>query len=129
MDKLMKTALRGMLVLMAIALVLWAVIPEWKTIAFGLLCGLVASTLNAFLLQRRIQMVTDAAIREGEKTKRRGLGFGNRIAMVLLVAMIAYRYPEIINLPAALAGSMVMPFLLLVAGIIHTVRENRIGKG
>lgn len=129
MDKLMKTALRGMMVLMAISLMLYVVVPQWKTIALGLFCGFLASTMNAFLLQRRISLVTEAAVREGEKTKRRGLGFGNRIAMVLLLAMIAYRYPDIINLPAALAGSMVMPFLLLVAGIIHTVQENRIGKG
>lgn len=129
MDKLMKTAMRGMLVLMAISMLLWAVVPEWKTIALGLFCGFVASALNAFLLQRRIGMVTEAAVLEGTKTKRRGLGFGNRIAMVLLLAMIGYRYPDIINLPAALAGSMVMPFLLLVAGIFHTIQENRNGKG
>jgi len=129
MDKLMMTALRGMLVLMAIALLLWAIFPNWKTIAVGLLCGFIASTLNAFLLQRRIALVTETAVKEGEKMKRRGLGFGNRIAMVLLLAMIAYRYPDIINLPAALAGSMVMPFLLLVAGIYHTISENRNGKG
>ena len=129
MDKIIMTAMRGMLVLMVGTILLWAIVPEWKTVALGLLVGLVASTLNAFLLQRRIGMITEAAVKEGEKTKRRGLGFGNRIAMVLLVAMIAYRYPDIINLPAALSGSMVMPFLLLVAGIVHNVKENRKGKG
>ncbi|MNH44662.1 hypothetical protein D3C79_1068910 [compost metagenome] len=73
-------------------------------------------------------MIGQAALGEGSR-KRRSLGFGSRIATVLLVAMIAYRYPETLNMPAALIGSMVMPFVILVVAIIHNVKENNSGKG
>lgn len=129
MDKMIKSATRWMLFLIAITLIMWALFPGWKAIALGLAAGLAASSMNAFLLQRRVGMITDAAVQEGTRTRRKGLGFGNRIATVLLLAMIAYKNPDILNLPAALIGSMVMPFLLLLAGIIHTVKENSSGKG
>jgi len=129
MDKMMKSATRWMLYLLALTLIAYAVFPTWKSVALGLALGLIASGLNAFLLQRRVGIVTDSVTQEGTRTRRKGLGFGNRIAMVLLVAMIGYRYPDIINLPAALAGSMVMPFLILAAAIIHNVKENNSGKG
>jgi len=127
MDKIMRSATITMIYMMSACLILWAAIPDWKPVMMGLLVGLAASALNAFLLQRRVKMVTDAAQVEG--SRKRGLGFGNRIAMVLLVAMLAYRYPETLNMPAALSGSMVMPFVILIIAIIHNVKENRIGKG
>ncbi|MFD0957852.1 ATP synthase subunit I [Paenibacillus chungangensis] len=126
MDNILRSAMRLLFFLMLACLVLWAAVPDWKTVSMGLLAGLAASAMNAFLLRRRIALVTDAAL--SEKRKRRSLGFGNRIAMVLLLAMIAYRYPEVMSLPAALIGSMVMPFLILAAAIRHTIKENN-GKG
>lgn len=127
MDKIMRLATKTMVYLMAACLILWAVLPEWKPVMMGLTVGLAASVMNAFLLQRRVGMIAQAAMEEN--SKKRGLGFGNRIATVLLVAMLAYRYPETLNMPAALSGSMVMPFVILVIAIIHNVKENRIGKG
>ena len=127
MDKMMKSALRIMLYLMSACLILWALLPEWKPVMLGLMVGLAASTFNAVMMKRRVSLITDAAMEEGKK--RRGLGFGNRIATVLLVAMLAYRYPETLNMPAALSGSMVMPFVLLAVAIVHTMKENSNGKG
>lgn len=129
MDKMMKSATRWMLYLLALSLIAYALFPEWRSVAFGLALGLIASAMNAFLLQRRVGIVIDSVTQEGTRVRRKGLGFGNRIATVLLLAMFGYQYPEIINLPAALAGSMVMPFLLLIAATIHTVKENNGGKG
>ncbi|GIP19047.1 hypothetical protein J40TS1_46890 [Paenibacillus montaniterrae] len=129
MNKIMKSATRWMLYLLAVTLIMYAAFPEWRAVALGLALGLIASGMNAFLLHRRVGIVTDAVTQEGTRVRRKGLGFGNRIATVLLLAMFGYQYPDIINLPAALSGSMVMPFLLLVAAIIHTVKENNSGKG
>lgn len=129
MDNLMRSATRCMLFLIAACLLLWAVIPSWKTVMLGLIVGLTASTLNAFLLKRRVGMISEAAEQEGTKTKRRGLGFGNRIAMVLLVAMIAIKYPETLNLPAVLSGSMVFPLIVLIVAFIHNVKSINSGKG
>ena len=127
MDKMMKSALRIMLYLLSACLILWALLPEWKPIMQGLMVGLAASTFNAILMKRRVGLITEAAMTEG--SKRKGLGFGNRIATVLLVAMLAYRYPDTLNMPAALSGSMVMPFVLLAVAIVHTLKENSNGKG
>lgn len=127
MDNIIKSATRVLMFMMSACLILWAVMPEWKSIMLGLLAGLAASAMNAFLLKRRVGMISDAALEEG--SRRKGLGFGNRIATVLLVAMLAYRYPEILNMPAALLGSMVMPFIILTVAIIHTIKENNSGKG
>jgi len=129
MDNLMKSATRWMLYFTAVCLILWAVVPTWKSVMLGLAVGLAASTMNAFLLRRRVAMIAEYTIQEGAQTKRRGLGFGNRIAMVLLVAMIAMKFPETLNLPAALAGSMVSPFVILVVALIHNLKTNNSGKG
>jgi len=129
MDKLIKSATRWMLYLLAVTLIGYAVFPEWKAVTLGLALGLLASAMNAFLLQRRVQLVAEIATQEGTGGRRKGLGLGSRLAMVLLLAMIGFKYPDIVNLPAALAGSMVMPFLILVAAIIHNVKENKGGKG
>lgn len=129
MNNMIKSATRWMLYLIAVTLIAYVVLPGWKSVALGLALGLLASAMNAFLLHRRVHLVTDAVAQEGTRVRRKGLGFGNRIATVLLLAMVGYKYPDIINLPAALAGSMVMPFLILVAAIIHSVKENKSGKG
>lgn len=127
MDNMLKSALRWLLYLLSASLIVWALFPSMKAIALGLASGLAVSAMNAFLLKRRVGMIADAAMQEGGK--KRGMGFGSRIAMVLLLAMIALRYPDTLHLPAALAGSMVMPFLLLAAAIVQTMKENSSGKG
>ena len=125
----MKSATRWMLYLTAVCLILWAVVPTWKSVMLGLAVGLAASTMNAFLLKRRVALIAEYTIQQGAQTKRRGLGFGNRIATVLLVAMIAMKFPETLNLPAALSGSMVSPFVILVVALIHNLKTNNSGKG
>jgi ATP synthase protein I len=118
----MKTAVRALFYAMAVCLIVWAILPEWRTVSLGLLLGLAASSMNAFLLRRRVEMVTLGAA--GLGPVRRGLGLGSRIATVLLVAMLAYRFPEKFSMPAALIGCMVMPFILLAAAYIHNKRQS-----
>lgn len=122
MDKIMKMAVRTLLYTTAICLLVWAVVPDWRTVTLGLLLGLAASSMNAFLLRRRVEMVTLGAT--GVGPRKMGLGLGSRIATVLLVAMLAYRFPEKFSMPAALLGCMVMPFILLAAAYIHNKRQS-----
>ncbi|SFF23693.1 ATP synthase protein I [Paenibacillus catalpae] len=122
MDKIMTTAVRTLLLVTAASLFVWAIVPEWRTITLGLLLGLLASYMNAFLLKRRVELVALGAA--GGGARRMGLGLGSRIATVLLVAMLAYRFPEKFSMPAALAGCMVMPFILLVAAYIYNKRQS-----
>lgn len=126
MDNIFKMAMRGALFFAAACLLLWGIFPEWKSVFAGLLLGVVASFMNALLLRRRVEIVGQAMASRG--MRKMGLGLGSRMAMVLLVAMVAYKYPETFNLPATLAASMVMPFILLVSALIHQKRLNS-GKG
>lgn len=121
MDNIFKSAMRGALFFAAACLLLWGIVPEWKSVCAGLLLGAFASVMNALLLRRRVEIVGQALANRG--MRRMGLGLGSRIAMVLLVAMVAYKYPETFNLPATLAASMVMPFILLVAAFVHHKRQ------
>lgn len=121
MDNMMKSAVRTLLFLVAGCMLAWAFAPEWRTVTLGLLLGLAASSMNAFLLKRRVEMVTHGAA--GNGPRKMGLGLGSRMATVLLVAMIAYRFPEKFSMPAALIGSMVMPFILLATAYIHNKRQ------
>ncbi|MFD1957904.1 ATP synthase subunit I [Paenibacillus thailandensis] len=122
MDKLMKTAVRTLLFVIAACLLVWAVLPEWRIVSQGLLLGAAGGSMNAFLLKRRVELVTMSAA--GGGSRKMGLGLGSRIATVLLVAIIAYRFPEEFSMPAALAGCMIMPFILLVAAFIHNKQKH-----
>jgi len=122
MDRMMNTAVRTVLLMTAGCLAVWAVMPEWRTVTLGLLLGLAAGSMNAFLLKRRVEMVAQGAA--GIGARRMGLGLGSRIATVLLVAMLAYRFPEKFNMPAALIGCMVVPFILLAAAFFHNKRQS-----
>lgn len=126
MDNIFKMAMRWALFVAAACLLLWVLLPEWKSVFAGLLLGVFASFLNALMLRRRVEIVGQAMASRG--VRKMGLGLGSRMAMVLLVAMIAYKYPETFNLPATLAASMVMPFMMLVSAFIHQKRLNS-GKG
>ena len=126
-DVVVKSAMRWLVYLLSACFIVWAVFPDYRSIALGSAAGLSVSALNAFLLKRRVGMIAEAAMQESKR--RRGLGFGNRIASVLLLAMLAYRFPETLNMPSALSGSMVMPFLILIAAIVQTLKENSSGKG
>lgn len=128
MDNMMNSATRWMFILIASAFIMWLFLPQWKSVTLGIALGLIASSMNAFLLHRRVGLIANYVEKSGKPSRPKGLGFGNRIATVLLLVMIAYRYPDIINIPAALAGSLVMPFLILAAAIVHTVKENNSGK-
>ncbi|MCR2807465.1 ATP synthase subunit I [Paenibacillus soyae] len=118
-DNIFKTAMRWALIFAAACLLLWVIMPEWKSVCAGLLLGVFASFLNALMLRRRVEIVGQAA----GGNRRMGMGLGSRIAMVLLVAMVAYKNPETFNLPATLAASMVMPFFTLVSAFLHHKRH------
>ncbi|MDF2836329.1 MAG: synthase subunit [Paenibacillus sp.] len=120
MDNIFRTAMRGALFFAAACLLLWGIFPEHKAIFAGLLLGALASFMNALLLRRRVEMVGQALA--NRSVRRMGLGLGSRIAMVLLVAMIALKNPDTLNLPATLAACMMMPFMMLVSAFLHHKR-------
>ncbi|QAY67706.1 ATP synthase subunit I [Paenibacillus protaetiae] len=127
MDKLMKTAVRIALCVAVACLIIWAAVPDLRTVSLGFLLGLAGSLMNAFLLKRRVEFIALRAA-GGDTRKRRGIGLSSRIATVLFVAMMAYRFPEKFNMPAALIGSALLPIVILVAASIQNKNLTN-GKG
>lgn len=124
MADILKTATRIVLISMGVIMLIWAVVPNARTIALGLALGSIGSIVNATILQRRIERMAEVV--SGESAPRRvGLGLGSRIAMVLLVVMIAYRFPEQINLPAALAACFLVQVMSPFAAVWHNIREDK----
>jgi ATP synthase I chain. len=126
MDKLWNMSLRVSYICVALSLLLWGLVPTWKTIAAGLILGILASIMNALLLRRRVAFI--AMTSAGQAMKRRGMGLASRLATVLLAVMIANKYPDRFNLVATLSACFIMPFIILVTAYFQHKRDNG-GKG
>ena len=111
MDEVMKNATRAALLFAACCLLVWAVVPEWRTIAAGLVLGLAASVSNTFLLRRRVDWMGKVVTELGPR--KMGLGLAGRLATILLVVMVAKKYPEQFSLPSTLIACFLMPFVTL----------------
>jgi len=111
MDEVMKKATRAALLFSACCLLVWAVVPEWRTVAAGLVLGLAASLSNAFLLRRRVDWMGKVVTELGPR--KMGLGLAGRLATILLVVMVAKKYPEQFSLPTTLIACFLMPFVTL----------------
>ncbi|MFD0714899.1 ATP synthase subunit I [Paenibacillus sp. GCM10027626] len=122
MDEMMNKAIRAALLFMACCLIVWGVVPEWRTVMAGMALGVLASVLNALMLRRRVEWIGRMVAEQG--SRKVGLGAAGRMAMVLLVAMLAYRYPEYFNLPAALLSCFLMPFVMLAYAFILNKRNS-----
>jgi ATP synthase protein I len=121
MDEIWKRAIRVTLLFSACCLLIWAVVPEWRTVMAGLLLGAAASMMNALLLRKRVEWIGKAA---AEKMPRRaGAGLAGRLATVLLAAMIAHRYPEHFHLPTTLLACFFMPFAALACAYFLNKRQ------
>ncbi len=124
MTEIMKTALRIIMMVISLLLLIWAFYPEGRAIAAGLIVGLVASLVNGIILQRKIERLTQTVLDESAP-RMKGIGLGSRVAMVLVVAMIGYRFPDHINLPAALAACFIVPLMAPAAAMWQLFQEGR----
>ncbi|OUM94921.1 MAG: hypothetical protein A9Z00_11745 [Thermobacillus sp. ZCTH02-B1] len=125
MDDILRRAVRLSLFTMAALLMAWALFPNGRDVAAGLLLGICASLVNAFLLRGRVQMIVRAAL---EGRKRRSLGLAARLAVILLAVMTSWRYPEHFSLPATLAACFYVQFAVFFLAAVHN-RDVGNGKG
>lgn len=127
MAEIVTKAIRSAIIFAAGIFAIWAFMPEARAIAAGLLLGIAASIVNAFLLWRRMDWIgqTSAA---GMAKRRTGTGMASRLAVVLLAAMTALRFPEHFNMPATLLACFYVQLLVFVTAIWHHVRHFK-GKG
>jgi ATP synthase protein I len=125
-NEIMRISTRVALYIASAGFLVWAVMPASRTIAAGILLGLAASWFNMYLLRRRVEQVTEMSARG--TPRKMGAGLASRLATVLLVVMIAYRFSMYFNLSAALGACFIMPFVaLVVASVLN--RRNLNGKG
>lgn len=123
MDDMLKKAVRAALFFMSALLAAWALVPEGRPVAAGLILGTSASVVNAFLLRRRIEFIGKTAAEHGKR--KMTLGLAGRLATVLLAVMTAYRFPELFALPAALASC----FFVQLAVFFTAITNNKNGSG
>ncbi|OXM14178.1 ATP synthase subunit I [Paenibacillus herberti] len=126
MNEVLKMTKSAILLLLALCLLLWALLPDWRTVAVGCMLGIAAGSFNTVLLRRRVEWI--GVMAQGDKPKKASVGMAGRLAMVLLAVMIAYRYPEYVSLPATLASCFAVPFVILVCAFFM-LRRQRSGKG
>lgn len=114
----------------AICLLVVALLPNYRPIAFGLIAGSAVSYVNTKYLARKVRLITEAAA-NGEK-KKRGLGFSQRAAVSVAAVILAVKFPQWFEM-YALAGSLVFaPFALIVIGFVlsrHAERNSANERG
>ena len=123
MLEVLKTAMRITLVYIAVCLLVWALLPDYRTVTAGLILGAIASSMNALLLRRRVEAIGHAAAFGGKR--RMGMGLSSRLATVVLAVMIAMKFPEQFAVPATLASCFIVPFAAFIAAVLHNNRQLR----
>ncbi|WP_270166308.1 ATP synthase subunit I [Paenibacillus sp. SYP-B4298] len=126
MDEIVRRAIRSSLLLVAACIAFRFLVPDSRTVVAGVILGLIASLMNALLLRRRIHAIDQAM--QQDRPKRVSIGLGARLAVVLLVVMIAVKLPEQFSVPATLLSSFYVQFIALVIALVHSVRDSS-GKG
>ncbi|WP_274362451.1 ATP synthase subunit I [Paenibacillus thermotolerans] len=125
MVEILNKAVRTALFFMSALLAAWALVPEGRTVAAGLILGTLASVVNAFLLRRRVEFLSNLA---EQGVVRKGMGLAGRLATVLLAVMVAKRYPEYFALPATLASCFFVQIAVFFTAIVHNNNRSD-GKG
>jgi len=112
------------MVWLALSFILWIAIDQWRPVAAGFGAGTLISLANAYLLRMKVSQFFDApAVRSGKRSRSgSGLGFGMRTALVLLGALLALSFPNVLNLPSILAGSFIVQITMLPVALWHTRR-------
>lgn len=111
----LKTIYRISLSLFSVCLLVWAVIPEYRSLVAGLMLGMLVSLLNIWYLSMKIRQLS-ALAREGTR-RRFNLGFLTRASMAVLAVMFAVKLEQI-DLAATIVGLFYAPSAILVLGIL-----------
>ncbi|AWB46279.1 hypothetical protein DCC85_20330 [Paenibacillus sp. CAA11] len=119
---------RVVLFFAAFCLVISAALPTHRPIAHGLILGSFVSCLNVLHMAYKVRKITNAAAGKGKAG--RGIGFGTRLATSICAILLPLEYPHYFNEVAVMASLVFAQFLLLILGIIYSLREERkAGKG
>ena len=116
-----KKATSGGLILISAALLIWALVPEWKQFAAGLVLGIIFSLVNGWYFSLKAQQLTQMAV---DQSKKRGnLGFLVRVGLSLLAVAIAVDKEEF-NVLATIIGLFYFYFALVILSVIAVKKSN-----
>jgi len=116
MNDYLKTAMRFALFFLSICLLAWALSVPLRPYVAGLILGVLVSLFNAYLLKRRIEVITLYSLQN--KGKRASLGFVSRVCSTLFAVMIAVKYAEQIHLVTTIIGLFLIQLFMLLIGIL-----------
>ncbi|AHD03924.1 ATP synthase subunit I [Paenibacillus larvae] len=116
MNDYLKTAMRFALFFLSICLLTWALSVPLRPYVAGLILGVSVSLFNAYLLKRRIEVITLYSLQN--KGKKVSLGFVTRACSALLAVMIAVKYAGQIHLVTTIIGLFLIQLFMLLIGIL-----------
>ncbi|WEG13108.1 ATP synthase subunit I [Pullulanibacillus sp. KACC 23026] len=95
-----------------VSILLWYLTPA-KSFVAGFILGGLISLYNVLYLGRRIKLISQLIIAGSHR--RAGLGFLNRILMVVFGAILVYKFPEWLDYRSYVLGLPLCYILLLIA--------------
>lgn len=113
---------RVVLFFLSLCFFVWALWPDGRPIASGLVLGATAGWINAWLLSRKVTRIANNAAERGKR--KTSVGFFTRVLVVIITVIIALRVPDV-EVYAVVAGYFVVHLATLLVGFIGIIR----GKG
>lgn len=117
--KVLAMATLCFVVLCVLAAVLF---PSHRSIAYGMALGGAISCVNISYLGYKVRQVADNMAGEGKR--RASLGFLSRAALSVLGVMIAFKWPQYINMIAVASCLLLAPVLLIIIGLGFSRRAS-----
>lgn len=117
----LKFVSRCALFFLSACFLVWALVPQFKVYAAGLVLGTIISLINARILSYKIITVTKLLEENGGK--KANLGFVARVSMVLIGTMISVKLPQF-NLIATISGFFFAQATTFFTGLITTIKAK-----
>jgi ATP synthase protein I len=121
MSDQLKPIVRAALLFVSVVLIVWVLVPGYRTYAAGFLLGMMVSLINAWILMIKIDAFTRNIT---EKTEKRGnLGTLSRVCMALIAVMCAVKIPQI-DLVFTIIGLFFVQMVTLVRGLFFSKNSS-----
>ncbi len=121
LGNMFRKQLQYLLFLISIYILCWG-ITDWKTIFAGLILGTAVGILNLWTMVTKTIKFGEAAV-TGKKAK--SLGTFTRMALAVLAAAIAMRYPEQFSIVAVVIGLMTIYVVVMLDFAIRNYKDSR----
>ncbi|PZE19406.1 ATP synthase subunit I [Paenibacillus xerothermodurans] len=119
MSDQVKPIVRAALLFLSALLVVWILMPAYRTYTAGFMLGMVISLVNGWMLLLKIE-----ALSRTEQTGRRvNLGTLSRMCMAIIGVMIALKLPHHFNLVFTIIGMFFVQVVTLFMGFMLNKRN------